>query len=252
MRWLLLGTLILSACHTGAPAGVAGDAPPPQASHGPAVTGGTAMHDLVLALETPVPLEGGQTLELTSFTVEQIEAAPGDAGSYPAGSGVVIGVRLGDERADLSRLSPSPPYTSQTIAWCGDHRVEWIDLDDSRSTVTLRVQRLGDGLDPAWQHRVHLAAGEVATLPDGTAIRLDGHSHKAVEEGMDSPLITTWTLERAGEGHPRQQTWNVDPAGQQPWSWHDLVFTLEGYEYGSSMDVLVQRHPLVPVSAATP
>ncbi len=97
-----------------------------------------------LTLDTPLILGGGEglgdvELTLTSVVAETIEASPEDPESYPAGSGVTVGLRISsdqhqEEAIDFARLSAGYLSKERVLT-----EGLWIELREVEEAAVARV-----------------------------------------------------------------------------------------------------------------
>ncbi len=205
-----------------------------------------------LTLDTPLILGGGEglgdvELTLTSVVAETIEASPEDPESYPAGSGVTVGLRISsdqhqEEAIDFARLSAGYLSKERVLT-----EGLWIELREvEEAAVTLFVARLGELLEEPPARRITILKDQDVALDDDVAVRLIAHGHKRTyADGPASPLMVTLHYRTTG-GELDEVSFSIPPEGTG-WSWRDYDFRIVEVRYGASMEVDVGRRRLIPL-----
>tara|TARA_R110002073_G_scaffold140253_13_gene291002 strand:+ start:8582 stop:9391 length:810 start_codon:yes stop_codon:yes gene_type:complete len=195
---------------------------------------------VTLTLNTPIRLSGesGIQAELIAYTIEEIAEAPMFEEAYPAGSGVVVTVKVSGYQVDLSELSEG--YDGVSVAWTRDHRITLIAHDPSLLSVTLQIEKITDRIESALYKGERIERGKSLALGDSLEAVFSGHSHKRTHVGQESPLIVNMAYHQGGNEIDTGSR-NLYPPADASWRWRNYRFSITKYEYGAFMDLDVDR-----------
>lgn len=207
------------------------DAAPAAAKVGPRVR---------LDLRKPRELSGeaGGTIELTDFVVEEIAESPDLPESYPAGSGVVISVEIDGSTVELSELSAG--YESKSAVWTEGYRLTLLALDDRESSAELLVERVTDETAEILHEEAKIMRGGSLALSSGLELVFEGHGHKRVHAGQQSPLIVGVHY-RTANRRLDTGSYSLYPPDENRWRFQNYEFRLKSAEYDESMVLGVRR-----------
>ena len=214
---------------------------PPQR---PSDTSGATGETFTIGHHEAIEVEGNK-VDFVDATEEIIEPSPN--GSYPGGSGVVVGLRINGDDFELSKLSDG--YASMNALWLGEHRYELVSYTSRTKSIELRVARVSDQIVGPTRS-VRVGRGNDVSLSGGAAMTFESHGHKRVYENQGSPLVVRvsyWRVAKVGEDLESRDPLGKEshnlgpPATGQSWRWRDYHFTLGDYEYNQFMVLDVQR-----------
>ena len=135
--------------------------------------------------------------------------------------------------------------------------VEVVKYDDAANRVHLHIGKVSERKVGASETLRVEMKGEI-TLPDGSRMRFDNHTHRRTRPGQKSPLVVQvsyWNVHDLPDDMQvrdalGEKTYNLKPpiAGAS-WTWRATHFELLSHEYSRFMELNVTAlavEPLLP------
>jgi hypothetical protein len=151
--------------------------------------------------------------------------------------GTTVTLAVGASRATLGLCHEGK---GDCVAWLSAFRCELADIRGQ--AAYLQLDRITNQV--AATEKLQIRRGETVRLHKRVDFEFVGHSHKKTFPGQDSPLLVHVDYHR---GPGSQATYHLYPPQQNTWSWQDLRFLLDNYDYNDSIDIVVHRMLLSPI-----
>ncbi len=185
-----------------------------------------------------VGLAKGSRFEVASLSSDTSSSAP----DGPERSAVNLSGRWGGEPVSLTRFA-NGLEPSAAEAWRGNASVTLVDVRTPARGPWEAGLAFTEWLDPGRTGRtVRIERGRTVTFSPGASLVFEGHSHKSVDSGTESPLMVAVTYRVSGRATSAQVS--LFPPHETRWQWQRWSFRLVDHEYGAWMKLEV--HELTP------